>query len=36
VIVDLTVMFAKENPTWGFNQIQGELARVGYAISDTT
>ena len=36
VIVDLIVKFAKENPTWGFDRIQGELARVGYPISDTT
>jgi hypothetical protein len=36
VIVDLTVKFAKENPTWGFDRIQGELAKVGYTISDTT
>jgi putative transposase len=36
VIVDLTVKFAKENPTWGYDRIQGELAKVGYRISDTT
>ncbi len=36
VIVDLTVKFAKENPTWGDDRIQGELAKVGYKISDTT
>ena len=30
------VKFAKENPTWGFDRIQGELAKVGYPISDTT
>ena len=36
VIVDLTVKFAKENRTWGFDRIQGELAKVGYRISDTT
>ena len=36
VIVDLTVKFANENPTWGFDRIQGELAKVGYPISDTT
>jgi transposase InsO family protein len=36
VIVDLTVKFARENPTWGFDRIQGELAKVGYPISDTT
>jgi putative transposase len=36
VIVDLTLRFARENPTWGYDRIQGELAKVGYAISDTT
>jgi putative transposase len=36
VIVDLTVKFATENPTWVFDRIQGELAKVGYSISDTT
>jgi transposase InsO family protein len=36
VIVDLTVKFAKENPTWGYDRIQGELAKVGYRISDST
>ena len=36
VIVDLTVKFAKQNPTWGFDRIQGELAKVGYPICDTT
>jgi putative transposase len=36
MIVDLTIKFATENPTWGFDRIQGELAKVGYSISDTT
>jgi hypothetical protein len=36
VVVDLTVKLAKENATWGFDRIQGELAKVGYPISDTT
>ena len=36
VIVDLTVKFAKENPTWGYDRIQGEIAKVGYSISDST
>ena len=36
VIVDLTVKFAKDNPTWGFDRIQGALSNVGYNISDTT
>ncbi len=36
VIIDLTLKMAKENPTWGYDRIQGELAKVGYQISDTT
>ena len=36
VIVDLTVRFAKENPSWGFDRIQGELNKVGYHICDST
>jgi transposase InsO family protein len=36
VIVDLALRFAKENPTWGYDRIQGALANVGYPISDTT
>jgi len=33
VIVDLTVKFAKQNLTWGFDRIQGELAKVGYLLT---
>jgi putative transposase len=36
VIVDLILRFAKENPPWGYDRIQGGLANVGYHISDTT
>ena len=36
VIVDLVLRFAKENPSWGFDRMQGALADVGYHISDTT
>ena len=36
VIVDLTVKFAQQNPTGGFDRIQGELAKIGYQIFDTT
>jgi transposase InsO family protein len=35
-IVELVVRFAKENPTWGYDRIQGTLANVGYPISDQT
>jgi putative transposase len=36
VIVDLILRFARENPTWGYDRIQGALANVGYRISDRT
>jgi len=36
VIVDLILRFAKEDPSWGYDRIQGALANVGYHISDTT
>lgn len=36
MIVELTVNFAKENPTWGYDRIQGALANVGYNIRDST
>ena len=36
VIVDLTVKFAKENPTWGYDRISGALSNGGYHICDST
>jgi len=30
VIVDLILRFAQENPTWGYDRIQGALANIGY------
>ncbi len=36
VIVELILRFAKENPSWGYDRIQGALANVGYHISDQT
>ncbi len=36
IIVDLILRFAHENPTWGYDRIQGALANVGYHISDST
>lgn len=36
VIVDLILRFAQENPSWGYDRIQGVLTNVGYQISDTT
>ena len=35
-IVDLILRFVKENPTWGYDRIQGALANVGYHISNQT
>jgi putative transposase len=34
-IVELLIRMARENPTWGYNRIQGALANLGYEISDT-
>ena len=34
--VDLTVKFAKENPTWGYDRISGALSNVGYHLCDST
>ena len=36
VIVDLTVKFAKGNPMWGCDRINGALTNVGYNICDST
>ncbi len=35
-VVDLVLRMAKENPTWGFDKIEGAIANLGYAIADTT
>jgi hypothetical protein len=35
-IRDLVVRFAQENPSWGYDRIQGALANVGHEISDTS
>jgi hypothetical protein len=35
-IVQLTVRMARENPTWGYDRIQGALANLRHDISDTT
>ena len=35
-IVDLVLRFARENPSWGFDRIQGALANVGQDVSDQT
>jgi transposase InsO family protein len=36
VIVDWILRFAKDNPSWGYDRIQGALANIGYHISDQT
>lgn len=33
---ELVIRMAQENPTWGYDRIQGALANVGHEISDTT
>jgi putative transposase len=35
-IRDLVVRFAQENPSWGYDRIQGALANVGYDLSATS
>jgi putative transposase len=35
-IVELVLRMAGENPTWGYDRIQGALASLGHNISDTT
>ncbi|MCP4172468.1 MAG: helix-turn-helix domain-containing protein [Fuerstiella sp.] len=35
-VVDAIVRFATENPTWGYDRIQGALKNVGYHIADST
>jgi hypothetical protein len=35
-VVKLVLKFAKENPTWGYDRIEGALANIGHTISDTS
>ncbi|HVC93370.1 MAG TPA: hypothetical protein VND64_06745, partial [Pirellulales bacterium] len=35
-IEELVLSFAKENPAWGYDRIQGALANLGHEISDAT
>ena len=35
-IAKLVLRMARENPTWGYDRIQGALANLGHRISDTT
>ena len=35
-ITKLILRLAQENPSWGYNRIQGALANLGHKISDTT
>ncbi len=36
IIKELCVKFAEENPSWGYERIQGALANLGYTISEST
>ncbi len=35
-VTQLILQMARENPTWGYDRIQGALSNIGHAISDTT
>ena len=35
-IQELVLRLARENPSWGYDRIQGALANLGHDISDTT
>lgn len=35
-IVDAIVRFARKNPTWGYDRLQGALKNLKYHISDST
>ena len=35
-IVDLVLRFARENPSWGYDRIQGALANLNHKVSDQT
>ncbi len=36
VIVDAILRMAKDNPSWGYDRIQGALKNIGYHVSDST
>ena len=36
VVVDAILRFARENPSWGYDRIQGAMKNLKYYISDTT
>ncbi|MGK0189554.1 MAG: putative transposase, partial [Verrucomicrobiales bacterium] len=36
IVANLVIRFAKENPTWGYDRIQGALSNLGHKITDTS
>ena len=34
-IAELTVQMGRENPTWGYDRIQGTLANIGHVVAAT-
>lgn len=35
-VIRLVIRFARENPSWGYDRIQGALRNVGHHLSDST
>lgn len=35
-VTQLALQMARDNPSWGYDRIQGVLSNIGHEISDTT